>query len=70
MRPSGFQKATSSKPKKSNLELFMENFILTQTRQNDEFRNQNLITNETIMKLNTKVDNIVIHTNILETQIS
>lgn len=45
MGPPGFQKATQPEPKKSNLELLMENFVLTQTRQNIELKNQNLLTN-------------------------
>lgn len=38
MGPPGFQKATQPEPKKSNLELVMEIFILTQSQQNEEFR--------------------------------
>lgn len=70
MGSSGFQNVTPTELKKYNLELSMENFVLTQTRQNDEFRNQNLLTNEALRKLNTKVDNVVTHTKMLETQIS
>lgn len=39
MGPPGFQNETQPEPKKSNLELMMENFILTQTCKNEEFRN-------------------------------
>lgn len=48
----------------------MENFVLTHTRQNDGFRNKNLLTNEAFRQLNTKVTNVVTHTKMLETQIS
>lgn len=48
----------------------MENFMMTRTRQTDEFRNQKLLTNEALRQLNTKVDNVVTHAQMLETQIS
>lgn len=47
--PPNFQKGTTiapSAPRKSNLELMMENFIATQTQQNKEFMNQNVHTSE------------------------
>lgn len=70
MGPTSFQKDTPTEPKKSNLELLMENFMMTQTRQNDEFRNKNLLTDEALRQLNTKVDNVVTHNKMLETKIS
>lgn len=48
----------------------MKSFIATQTLLNEEFRNQNLLTNETLRKLDTKVDNIFTHAKMLETKIS
>lgn len=44
----GFQKATQLEPKKSTLELVMENFVSTQSYKNYEFKNQNLITDEAL----------------------
>lgn len=57
-------------PKKSNLELMMENFVLAQTQQNKEFMNQNIHTNELIKQLANKVDAMATHNKMLETQIS
>lgn len=42
----------------SNLELVLENFIMSQTQQNKEFMNQNVHTNEMIKQLANKVDTI------------
>lgn len=58
-----------SDPKKSNLGLLMENFVITQTRQNDEFKNQNILTNEALEQLTTKIDNVSTHNKMLKTQI-
>ena len=60
----------SAIPKKSNLELMMENFVLAQTQQNKEFMNQNIHTNELIKQLATKVDVMATHNKMLEMQIS
>jgi hypothetical protein len=57
-------------PPKPSLEKIMENFITAQTQQNKEFMNQNIHVNELITQLGTKVDQIVTHTKMLETQIS
>lgn len=49
--PTNFQKGdivTPSAPRKSNLELMMENFIASQTQQNKELMNQNIHTNELV----------------------
>ncbi|XP_039685657.1 uncharacterized protein [Medicago truncatula] len=70
--PPGFQgqRGAPVAPKKSNLELMMENFVLTQTQQNKEFMNQNIHTNELIKQLAHKVDSMATHNKMLETQIS
>lgn len=72
--PLGYQKPATptppSAPKKSNLELLMENFISTQTQQNKEFMNQNIHTNELVKHLATKVDALATNNKILETQIT
>lgn len=65
--PLSFQKAIQPEPKKSNIELMMENFVLEKTYQNDEFRKQNLLTNETLRKFTIKIDNGVTHIKMLET---
>lgn len=48
----------------------MENFITTQTQQNKEFMNQNIHINELITQLGNKVDYVVTHNKMLETEIS
>ncbi|XP_058764753.1 uncharacterized protein LOC131638223 [Vicia villosa] len=71
--PPGYQKApfaAPNVPRKSNLELMMENFIATQTQTNKDFINQNVHTNEQIKQLATKVDALATHNKMLETQIS
>ncbi|XP_039687866.1 uncharacterized protein [Medicago truncatula] len=70
--PPGFQgqRGAPVAPKKSNLELMMENFVLTQTQQNKEFMNQNVHTNELIKQLAHKVDSMATHNKMLETQVS
>lgn len=44
----------------------MENFVVTQTRQNNDFRNQNLHTNEELRQLATKIENLDTHNKMLE----
>ncbi|XP_058726309.1 uncharacterized protein LOC131597641 [Vicia villosa] len=71
--PPGYQKAplaAPNVPRKSNLELMMENFIATQTQTNKDFLNQNVHNNEQIKQLETKVDALATHNKMLETQIS
>ncbi len=73
--PPGFQgqrgaPVAPAVPKKSNLELMMENFVLAQTQQNKEFMNQNIHTNELIKQLANKVDVMATHNKMLEMQIS
>lgn len=48
----------------------MENFILSQTQQNNEFMNQNIHTNELLKQLANKVEAMSTHNKMLETQIS
>lgn len=70
--PPGYQKgspAAPQAPKKSNLELTMENFIATEIQKNNEFTNQNVHTNELITKLASKVDSMATHNKMLENQI-
>ena len=74
-RPTGFQAQRPNQPMqvvapKPNLEKIMENFISAQTQQNKEFLNQNIHVNELITQLGTKVDQIITHNKMLETQIS
>ena len=57
-------------PPKPSLEKIVENFITAQAQQNKEFLNQNIHVNEMITQLGTKVDQIVTHNKMLETQIS
>lgn len=75
--PPGYQKPTHSAPqaapqtpRKSNLELMMENFVASQTQQNKEFMNQNVHTSKLVKQLATKVDALDTHNKMLETQIS
>ncbi|XP_058746214.1 uncharacterized protein LOC131619091 [Vicia villosa] len=75
--PPGFQKpnqtapqAAPQAPRKSNLEIIMENFVATQTQQNKKFMNQNIHTSELVKQLATKVDALATHNKMLETQIS
>lgn len=48
----------------------MENFISAQTQQNKEFLNQDIHVNELFTQVGTKVDSIITHNKMLETQIS
>lgn len=57
-------------PRKLNLEKIMESFIISQTQQNKEFMNPNIHINGLITQLGTKVDFVITHNKILETQIS
>ncbi|CAJ2641624.1 unnamed protein product [Trifolium pratense] len=59
----GFQKLAFSAPRKSNLELLVENFIATQTQTN-------LQTSEQIKQITSKLDVLTTHTRMLETQIA
>jgi uncharacterized coiled-coil protein SlyX len=71
--PPGFQKPAypaQNAPRKSNLELMMENFIAVQTQTNKEVLNQNIHTSEQIKQLTSKLDILATHNKMLETQIS
>ncbi|KAK2368342.1 hypothetical protein QL285_081543 [Trifolium repens] len=71
--PPGFQKPaypTQNAPRKSNLELMMENFIAVQTQTNKEVLNQNIHTSEQIKQLTSKLDILATHNKMPETQIS
>lgn len=70
MGPPSFQKAMIISSKKSNLEILMENFLMMQTRQNDDFRNHNLHTNEVLQQLTIKIELVATHNKMLETYIT
>jgi len=55
---------------KSSLEILMENYVMNQSKQLQELKNQTEFLNDSLSKLNTKVDSIATHTKMLETQIS
>jgi hypothetical protein len=70
--PPGYQKTTPSTPnnnvpRKSNLEIMMENFIASQQQTNKDFLNQNVHTGEQIKQLASKVDALATHNKMLET---
>lgn len=71
--PPGYQKAPAANPnvpRKSNLELMMENFIATQVQTNKDFLNQNIHNSKQIKQLASKVDALATHNKMRETQIS
>jgi len=55
---------------KSSLEILMENYVMNQTKQLQELKTQTGFLNDSLSKLNTKVDSIATQTKMLETQIS
>ncbi|KEH17120.1 transposable element protein, putative [Medicago truncatula] len=55
---------------KSSLEILLENCMMNQNKQLKELKNQTGFLNDSLSKLNTKVDFIATHTKMLETQIS
>jgi len=57
-------------PQKSCLELLMESYLMNQSKQLQELKNQTGFLNDSLSKLTSKVHSIVIHTKMLETQIS
>jgi len=57
-------------PKKSSLELFMENYVMNQSKQLQELKIQTGFLNDSLVKLTSKVDYIVTDNKMLETQIS
>jgi len=48
----------------------MENYVMNQTKQLQELKTQTGFLNDSLSKLNTKVDSIATQTKMLETQIS
>jgi len=48
----------------------MENYVMNHSKQLQELKNQTGFLNDSLSKLNTKVDSIATHTKMLETQIS
>jgi len=54
----------------SSLEILMENFVMNQSKQLQELKTQTGFLNDSLSKLNTKVESIATHTKMLETQIS
>jgi len=57
-------------PQKSSLELLMENYVINQSKQIQELKNQIGYMNDSLFKLTSKVDSIATHNKMLETQIS
>jgi len=55
---------------KSSLEILMESYVMNQSKQLQELKTQIGFLNDSLSKLNTKVDSIATHTKMLETQIS
>jgi len=55
---------------KSSLEILLESYVMNQSKQLQELKNQTGFLNDSLSKLNTKVDSIATHTKMLETQIS
>lgn len=48
----------------------MNNFLMKHTQQNEDFKNQNIHSNEVIRQFATKVDTMDTYSKLLETQIS
>jgi len=57
-------------PQKSSLEILMESYVMNQSKQLQELKNQTRFLNDSLAKLNTKVDSFATHNKMLETQIS
>ncbi|XP_020270991.1 uncharacterized protein LOC109846180 [Asparagus officinalis] len=69
--PPGFRAPQSNFPsQKSNLENMMEKFVTTQSKLNEEFKQQQQTTNEVVKQLASKMDSLATHNKMLETQIS
>ncbi|XP_039128971.1 uncharacterized protein LOC120265134 [Dioscorea cayenensis subsp. rotundata] len=71
-QPPGFQQRISNPQpvQKSNLETLLENFVVTQAKQNEEFKLQGQVMNEAIRQLTSKVDSLATHNKMLENQIA
>ena len=57
-------------PQKSSLELLIENYVINQSKQLQELKNQTGFLNDYLVKLTSKVDSIATYNKMLETQIS
>jgi len=57
-------------PQKSSMELLMESYVMNQSKQLQELKNQTRFLNDSLVKLTSKVDSIATHIKMLETQIS
>ena len=57
-------------PQKSSLELFLENFLINQSEQLQEFKNQTEFLKDSLAKHTLNVDSIVTHSKMIETQTS
>ena len=57
-------------PQKSSLEPLMQNYVMNQSKQIKELKTQTGFLNDSLVKLTSKVDSIVTHNKMLETQIS
>ncbi|XP_020272432.1 uncharacterized protein LOC109847612 [Asparagus officinalis] len=69
--PPGFRAPQSNFPsQKSNLENMMEKFVTTQSKLNEEFKQQQQITNKVVKQLASKIDSLATHNKMLETQIT
>jgi len=66
----GYFSSNQRVPQKYSLEILMENYVMNQSKQLQELKNQTGFLNDSLSKLNTKVDSIANHTKMLETQIS
>jgi len=55
-------------PQKSSFELLLESYVMNQSKQYQELKNQTGFLNDSLVKLNSKVDSIATHTKMLETR--
>ncbi|KEH26561.1 hypothetical protein MTR_6g464680 [Medicago truncatula] len=55
---------------KSSSEILMENYVMNQSKQLQELKNEIGFLNDSLSKLTTKVESIATHTKVFETQIS
>jgi len=57
-------------PQKSGLEILLESYVMNQSKQLQKLKNQTRFLNDSLTKLNVKVDSFATHNKMLETQIS
>jgi hypothetical protein len=74
-RQQGYQAPRTNQPMQPvppnpSFEEIVKDFIVAQKQKNKEFMNQSVHVNELITQLGTKVDQIITHNKMLETQIS